>query len=211
MLYCTNPENLVQLLLIDNYDSFTYNLVDAFAASGVSVHVMRSRSRKALLLTTQQAEIGNFDGIVISAGPGRPENAGVSLAIIRLALDKSIPLLGVCLGYQAVGLCLGMKLQPARHILHGKCSTIRHEAQGLFENLPQDFVATRYHSLALSEKSLPGELVANAWADDGELMGLRHRSAAVFGVQFHPESVATPRGKQLLQNFVAICREHNES
>jgi len=183
------------VLMIDNYDSFTYNLVQYLAELGADVRVVRND------------EIG-VDGvqalapraIVISPGPSAPARAGISLEVIR-RLAGRVPILGVCLGHQAIGQAFGGKVVRAKRVMHGKVSTVRHDGEGLFHGLPAQFKVTRYHSLAVERASLPACLKITAESDDGEIMGLRHRELAVEGVQFHPEALLTEHGHRMLQNF----------
>jgi anthranilate synthase component 2 len=184
------------LLMIDNYDSFTYNLVQYFAELGAAVAVHRNDE-----ITVAQAEALAPQAIVISPGPSRPERAGISLELIA-RLAGRVPILGVCLGHQAIGHAFGGKVVRAKHVMHGKTSRVRHDGQGVFSGIENDFVATRYHSLAVERASLPECLTITAEAEDGEIMGLRHRSLAVEGVQFHPEALLTEHGHQMLQNFI---------
>jgi anthranilate synthase/aminodeoxychorismate synthase-like glutamine amidotransferase len=188
------------ILMIDNYDSFTYNLVQMLSAAGARVEVVRNDalSVKALLALGPE-------GIVLSPGPGRPEDAGVCLELLRR--KAPVPLLGVCLGHQALGMAFGATVDRAPKLMHGKTSPVRHQDLGVFAGLPNPFEATRYHSLEVKEGTLPKELEPLAWADDGTLMGMRHRELPYWGVQFHPESVLTASGPHLLGNFLEICRE----
>jgi anthranilate synthase/aminodeoxychorismate synthase-like glutamine amidotransferase len=185
-----------RILLIDNYDSFTYNLVQAFMSLGADVQVYRNDA-----IDVSQALALAPTHLVISPGPGRPESAGVSMAMIRAFCD-SIPVLGVCLGHQSIAAVFGADIIPARRLMHGKTSVVEHDGAGVFAGLPNPFEVGRYHSLAVEESSLPPELVVTARTADGEIMGLRHRSLPVEGVQFHPESVLTPRGPTLMGNFL---------
>jgi anthranilate synthase/aminodeoxychorismate synthase-like glutamine amidotransferase len=187
------------ILMIDNYDSFTYNLVQVLAGAGAEVEVVRNdaESVKALLARGPA-------GIVLSPGPGRPEDAGVCLELLRKR--PQVPLLGVCLGHQALGVAFGATVDRAPRLMHGKTSPVRHEDLGIFASLPNPFEATRYHSLEVKEGTLPAELEPLAWADDGTLMGMRHRELPYWGVQFHPESVLTGAGAHLLGNFLDLCR-----
>jgi len=187
------------ILMVDNYDSFTYNLVQMLTSAGTEVEVLRNDAESAEAMLARRPE-----GIVLSPGPGRPEDAGVCLDLIRLHAD--VPILGVCLGHQALGLAFGATVDRAPRLMHGKTSPVRHGDQGVFAGLPNPFDATRYHSLEVKEGTLPEELEPIAWADDGTLMGLRHRGLPYWGVQFHPESVLTGSGPRLLANFLAICR-----
>ena len=188
-----------KLLLIDNYDSFTYNLVQMLTMAGAQVEVLRNDAESAEAMLARQPE-----GIVLSPGPGRPEDAGVCLDLIRR--HAAVPILGVCLGHQALGVAFGATVDRAPRLMHGKTSPVRHGDLGVFAGLPNPFEATRYHSLEVKEGTLPQELEPLAWADDGTLMGLRHRSLPYWGVQFHPESVLTGSGPRLLSNFLGLCQ-----
>ena len=192
------------ILMVDNYDSFTYNLVQLLTAAGAQVEVVRNDAESAEALLARKPE-----GIVLSPGPGRPEDAGVCLDLIRLR--AKVPLLGVCLGHQALGVAFGATVDRAPRLMHGKTSPVRHGDQDVFAGLPNPFEATRYHSLEVKEGTLPEELEPLAWADDGTLMGLRHRELPYWGVQFHPESVLTGAGPHLLSNFLDLCRPKGES
>ena len=184
------------IAVIDNYDSFTYNLVQYLGELGCEVLVFRNDA-----ITPAELEALAPSHIVISPGPGTPAEAGISTGLIR-SLGPRLPLLGVCLGHQCIGAAFGGQVVPAPRLMHGKTSAIQHNGEGLFAGLPNPFRATRYHSLMVAEP-LPAELQATAYADSGELMALRHRDYPIFGVQFHPESILTVGGKQLLQNFLA--------
>ncbi|HXO21614.1 MAG TPA: aminodeoxychorismate/anthranilate synthase component II [Thermoanaerobaculia bacterium] len=187
------------ILMIDNYDSFTWNLVQMLAAAGTQVEVVRNDAASPSALLARQPA-----GIVLSPGPGRPEAAGVCVELIQRR--AAVPLLGVCLGHQALGVAFGAVVERAPRLMHGKTSPIRHGGAGLFSGLPDPFEATRYHSLAVREETLPAELEPLAWSDDdGTLMGLRHRQLPYWGVQFHPESVLTDAGPRLLGNFLDLC------
>ena len=184
------------LLMIDNYDSFTYNLVQYLGELGQEVKVVRNDE-----LTVE--EIGRIapERIVLSPGPCTPNEAGVSLEVIRRFAGK-VPILGVCLGHQAIGQAFGGRVVHAKELMHGKVSRVHHEGKGVFRGLPTPYRATRYHSLAIDRESCPPELEVTAWTDDGEIMGVRHRSLRVEGVQFHPESILTEHGHALLRNFL---------
>lgn len=184
-----------QVLVIDNYDSFTYNLVQALAGHGAEVTVRRND-----VLTVAEALGLEPTHVVISPGPGRPEDAGISVELIAAA--GSIPVLGVCLGHQALAAAFGARVGPADALMHGKSSRVYHDGRGVYEGLPNPFEAGRYHSLAVGESELPDDLVISAYTSDGEIMGLRHRERALEGVQFHPESILTPEGDRLLRNFL---------
>jgi anthranilate synthase/aminodeoxychorismate synthase-like glutamine amidotransferase len=185
------------LLMIDNYDSFTYNLVQYLGELGADVVVRRNDA-----ITVAEIERMAPDGIVISPGPCDPDKAGVSLEVVKHFAGK-IPILGVCLGHQCIGQAFGGRIVRAKNLMHGKTSTISHDGQGVFAELDQKFLATRYHSLVVERATLPSCLEVTAESEDGEIMGVRHRSLAVEGVQFHPESILTKPGKQLLHNFLA--------
>jgi anthranilate synthase/aminodeoxychorismate synthase-like glutamine amidotransferase len=190
------------ILVVDNYDSFTYNLVQLLAVAGAEVEVVRNDAESVSALLAR----GGIDGILLSPGPGRPEEAGVCLAL--LAARPAVPLFGVCLGHQAIGVAFGAEVGRAPAPRHGKTSRVRHAGEGLFAGLPNPFEATRYHSLQVTAESLPAELVPVAWAeDDGVVMAMRHRELPYWGVQFHPESVLTLAGPQLVRNFLALCTE----
>jgi anthranilate synthase component 2 len=191
-----NMELKTTILVIDNYDSFTYNLVQYLGELGCDLQVRRNDA-----VTVAEVAQMNPDGIVISPGPGLPVNAGISIALIQ-ELSERIPILGVCLGHQAIGEAFGGKVVQAPQLMHGKTSWVYHQGDSLLSDVPNPFEATRYHSLVLRREDLPECLVVNAWTEDGVIMGLRHQDHAVFGVQFHPESVMTPEGMQVLGNFV---------
>jgi anthranilate synthase component 2 len=188
------------VLMIDNYDSFTYNLVQYLGELGAAVQVVRNDE-----VTVDEVERLRPERIVISPGPCSPNEAGISLETIR-RLGGVVPLLGVCLGHQAIGQAFGGKVVHAKTLMHGKTSPIHHAGGGVFRGLPSPFVATRYHSLAVERESLPDCLEVTAWTEDGEIMGLAHRSAAIQGVQFHPESILTEHGHALLRNFLTERR-----
>jgi anthranilate synthase/aminodeoxychorismate synthase-like glutamine amidotransferase len=184
------------VLMIDNYDSFTFNLVQYLGELGSEVRVFRNDE-----LEVEAIESLAPSHLVISPGPCTPNEAGITLeAIGRLA--GRIPILGVCLGHQAIGQAFGGRVVRAKKVMHGKVSRIGHDGQGVFESLPQEFVATRYHSLVVEHESLPACLEVSARSEDGEIMGLRHRSLAVEGVQFHPEALLTEHGHRMLENFI---------
>ena len=184
------------LLMIDNYDSFTYNLVQYFGELGAKVKVFRNDE-----ITLEQIEMMKPDLLVISPGPCSPAEAGISVPAIK-AFAGRIPLLGVCLGHQSIGAAFGGKVVHAKRLMHGKTSPVHHLDQGVFKGLPNPLVSTRYHSLAVERESLPDCLEVTAWTDDGEIMGLRHKTLDVEGVQFHPESILTQHGHDLLRNFL---------
>jgi anthranilate synthase component 2 len=184
------------ILVIDNYDSFTYNLVQYLGELGAAVEVLRNDEA-----SVEEIERLRPERIVISPGPGTPDDAGVSLALIA-RLAGRVPVLGVCLGHQAIGQAFGGKVVRARQVMHGKVSRIRHDGRGVFAGVPGEFVATRYHSLVVERASLPPALEVSAQSEDGEVMGLRHRRLAVEGVQFHPEALLTEHGHRMLENFL---------
>ena len=187
------------VLVIDNYDSFTYNLVQYLGELGADLAVRRNDA-----VTVADVDRMRVDRIVISPGPGRPEHAGVTVDLIRACASR-VPILGVCLGHQAIGLAFGGTIVAAPRLLHGKTSTIDHDGQGIFADLAAPFPAGRYHSLAVERETLPGELTVAATArEDGTVMALRHRRWPVHGVQFHPESVLTGEGRRILRNFLEL-------
>ncbi|MCE5217928.1 aminodeoxychorismate/anthranilate synthase component II [bacterium] len=189
------------LLLIDNYDSFTYNLVQYFAQLGEEVRVYRNDK-----ITVEQVEDAKPDLLVISPGPCTPAEAGISMPLIQHMAGK-VPILGVCLGHQSIGQVFGGEVKRADRLMHGKSSPIHHDGRGIFANLPNPFDAIRYHSLLVMRDSLPACLEISAETDQGEIMGLRHREYPIEGVQFHPESIMTGPGMDLLRNFVQMGRK----
>ena len=186
----------MNILLLDNYDSFTYNLYQYLCEMGANVEVHRNDE-----IEVDEIREKAPDRIVISPGPCTPAEAGISMSLIR-ELGVEIPILGVCLGHQAIGAAFGGRVVRAPTPVHGKLSTIRHTGAGVFHDLPTPFAATRYHSLIVERESLPSSLEVTAWSEDGLIMGLRHRTLPVEGIQFHPESYTTEHGKQLLRNFL---------
>lgn len=186
------------ILIIDNYDSFTYNLVQYLGELGEELQVYRNDQ-----INIPQIEKLHPKRIVISPGPGTPKDAGISEAVIRHFAGK-VPILGVCLGHQAIGEVFGGQVVRASRIMHGKTSDIHHDGKTIFQGLPNPFKATRYHSLIVEKKSLPKDFEISAWTKEGEIMGLRHKHLKVEGVQFHPESILTSSGKQLLANFLSL-------
>ncbi len=184
------------LLMIDNYDSFTYNLVQYFGELGVDVRTYRNDE-----ISLEQIEKLNPDHICISPGPKTPYDAGISMDVLRHFAGKK-PLFGVCLGHQAIGAAFGGKIVHAKEVMHGKTSPVFHNNTGVFKGLPNPFTVTRYHSLAIDRDSLPDCLEVTAWTEDGEIMGVRHRQYAIEGVQFHPESILSEHGHLLLGNFI---------
>ncbi len=189
------------LLMIDNYDSFTYNLVQYFGELGEAIEVFRNDA-----ISIAEIETLNPECLIISPGPGRPANAGISLEVIR-HFRGMMPILGVCLGHQCIGEAFGGSIVSAPRLMHGKTSPIHHHGQGLFEGLSNPFEATRYHSLVIDRQSLPECLVISAWTAEQEIMGVSHRDYPVYGVQFHPESILTREGKLLLTNFLRLARK----
>lgn len=186
------------ILMIDNYDSFTYNLVQYLSELGQEVRVFRNDK-----ITVDKIKGLKPSRIVISPGPGRPENAGISCRIIKEFSGK-IPILGVCLGHQAIGYAYGGRIISAGRLMHGKTSAIYHNQKGIFKGIPNPFEATRYHSLLIDRKTLPSTLEITAWTREKEIMGVKHKNYAVYGVQFHPESILTRSGKDILANFLRL-------
>ncbi len=194
------------IFVLDNYDSFTYNLVQYLGALGAEPVVRRNDT-----VTPEQVVAMSPAAIVISPGPGVPADAGISVPLVRAAADHQVPLLGVCLGHQSIGAAFGGRVSRAPRLMHGKRSEIRHTGAGVFAGLPSPLTAMRYHSLIVEQAGLPADLEPTAWsADEGwgeELMGVRHRTLPIHGVQFHPESIGTPQGMQLLRTFVNLSAE----
>ncbi|MEM8791124.1 MAG: aminodeoxychorismate/anthranilate synthase component II [Pseudomonadota bacterium] len=189
------------LLLVDNYDSFTYNLVHFLGELGAKSHVVRNDE-----LTVEDALALNPSAIVLSPGPCTPKEAGICVDLVRTA-PADLPILGVCLGHQSIGAAFGAEVAHCHEILHGKLSTITHDGSGVFEGLPQGFQVTRYHSLIIEPESLPKELEVTAKSQSGVVMGVRHVSRPVHGVQFHPESIASEHGHAMLRNFLALAQD----
>ena len=187
------------ILVVDNYDSFTYNLVHYLAELGAATRVVRNDA-----LSAAEALALKPDAVLLSPGPCTPDEAGICLDLIKAAPD-SLPILGVCLGHQAIGQAFGGKVIRAKSLMHGKTSPIQHKGEGVFKSMPNPFTAARYHSLAVLADTLPDALEAVAWTEDGEIMGLRHKTSPIHGVQFHPESIATEGGHQLLANFLDLA------
>jgi anthranilate synthase component 2 len=192
------------ILVIDNYDSFTYNLVHYLAELSQATHVVRNDK-----ITVSKALNGGYGAILLSPGPCDPDQAGICLDLIQKA-PESMPIIGVCLGHQALGQAFGAKIIRAKQVMHGKTSLIHHNNEGIFKDLPNPMTATRYHSLAIEKASLSSEFEITAFTDDGEIMGIAHLTRPLYGVQFHPESIATVGGKQLLQNFLDLVKTHQE-
>jgi anthranilate synthase component II len=189
------------IAVIDNYDSFTYNLVQYLGTLGAEIEVYRNDA-----ITTEALAARPLDGLVISPGPGEPRQAGISEDAIR-TLAGRVPILGVCLGHQALGEVYGGRVVRAGRLMHGKTSPILHRGRGLFAGIDNPFEATRYHSLIVERESLPDRLELTAWTPEGEIMGLKHKDHETWGVQFHPESVLTLPGLRLIENFLVLCRQ----
>ena len=187
------------ILVIDNYDSFTYNLVHYLNELGAQTSVVRNDA-----LTVEQALGQKPEAVLLSPGPCDPDQAGVCLPLLKGA-PEDLAILGVCLGHQAIGQAFGGDVVRAKALMHGKTSQIHHDGKGLFAGMPNPFTATRYHSLAVERATLPADLVVTAWTEDGEIMGLQHKTRPIYGVQFHPESIATEGGHQLLANFLDMA------
>lgn len=196
-----SPPPMARIVVIDNYDSFTYNLVQHLEVLGASCDVILNDACDVEAIAARAPE-----GIVISPGPCTPDEAGVSLAAVA-RFSGHVPILGVCLGHQSIGQSFGGKVVRAERLMHGKTSPIAHDGRGVFAGLSNPFTATRYHSLLVERASLPGELEVSAWTSEGEIMGLRHKSLRVEGVQFHPESILTEEGMALLKNWLGIVGE----
>ncbi len=194
------------IAVIDNYDSFTYNLVQYLGTLGAEVMVRRNDA----ITVAELAGLENLEGLLISPGPGEPRDAGISEAAL-LALAGKVPVLGVCLGHQALGEVYGGKVIRAPRLMHGKTSPILHKGRGLFAGLDNPFEATRYHSLIVERDTLPDVLEVMAWTPEGELMGLKHKDHETWGVQFHPESVLTAQGLRLIENFLTLCRQQRRT
>ena len=186
----------IKLLMVDNYDSFTYNIVQYFGELGADIEVFRNDE-----ISLEGIAQRKPDRLVISPGPCSPAEAGISVAAIQHFAGK-LPILGVCLGHQSIGAAFGGKIVRAQELMHGKTSVIHTTQQGVFRNLPEKFTVNRYHSLAIERASCPAELEVTAWTDDGEIMGVRHKSLAIEGLQFHPESILTEHGYAMLKNFL---------
>jgi len=186
----------IKLLMVDNYDSFTYNIVQYFGELGADIEVFRNDEIDLEGIAQRKP-----DRLVISPGPCSPAEAGISVAAIQYFAGK-LPILGVCLGHQSIGAAFGGKIVRAQELMHGKTSVIQTTQQGVFRNLPEKFTVNRYHSLAIEQTSCPADLEITAWTDDGEIMGVRHKSLAIEGVQFHPESILTEHGHAMLKNFL---------
>jgi len=191
-----------RILVVDNYDSFVFNIVQYLAQLGAECTVLRNDQVRV-------EEADAFDGVLISPGPGTPEEAGVSVELVKHCASTGKPLLGVCLGHQAIAVAFGATVSRAPELLHGKTSLINHHSQGVLQGLPEPFIATRYHSLAVEKESLPAELEITGSTESGVVMAIKHRTLPIEGVQFHPESVLTEGGHRLLANWLAECGDKN--
>jgi para-aminobenzoate synthetase component 2 len=192
---------MTRILVIDNYDSFVYTLDAYLQQLGAQTEVVRNDSFASEDLAERFAE---FDGVLLSPGPGKPVDAGVSVAAVRVAIERDVPLLGVCLGHQAIAESLGAVVTNAEELMHGKTSSIEHDGSAFYDGVPQPFTATRYHSLAVVDGTVPADLVVTSRTQGGVIMGLRHVAAPVYGVQFHPESVLTEGGYRMLGNWLGV-------
>ena len=197
-----NERVATKILVVDNYDSFVYNLVQYLAQLGAQCTVVRNDEVEA-------SEAKNYDGVLISPGPGTPERAGISIAMIKYCAEKNIPLFGVCLGHQAIGVAFGATVSRAPELLHGKTSQVNHQGGGVLVDLPSPFTATRYHSLAVERDTVPPEIEITGSTDSGIVMSMRHTKFPIEGVQFHPESVLTEHGHQMLANWLTQCGDKN--
>jgi anthranilate synthase component II len=195
----------MKLLMIDNYDSFTYNLVQYFGELGAQVEVFRNEVFRNDEITVEGIAQRKPDRLVVSPGPCTPAEAGISVDAIRHFAGK-LPILGVCLGHQAIGAAFGAKIVRAQQLMHGKTSVITTKREGVFAGLPEQFTVNRYHSLAIEKSSCPAELATTAWTEDGEIMGVRHTELDIQGVQFHPESILTEHGHAMLKNFLELAK-----
>ena len=195
------PGGHARILIVDNYDSFTWNLVDYLRTLGAEVRVERNDA-----LSPAEALASGADGFLISPGPGSPEGAGMSLGLVGACAEHRRPLLGVCLGHQAIAAWFGASVVRAKRAVHGKTCPVAHDGSGLFAGLPSPFTAARYHSLVVAPETLPSSLIVNASADDATVQGVRHRELPIHGLQFHPESIASEHGHAMLANFLALTR-----
>ena len=198
----TKITKVTKVLVVDNYDSFVFNLVQYLGQLGAETTVVRNDE------ITVEAAL-DYDGVLISPGPGTPEAAGISIAMIKFCAEKKIPLFGVCLGHQAIGVAFGATVARAPELMHGKTSEIIHNCEGIYENLPSPFTATRYHSLAIERATVPDELQVTGETEGGIVMSVRHKSLPIQGVQFHPESVLTELGHAMLANWLTECGDKN--
>lgn len=192
----------MRILVVDNYDSFVFNLVQYLGQLGVDADVWRNDDNR---LSDETAAARQFDGVLLSPGPGTPESAGASIGMVRACAAEQTPLLGVCLGHQAIGVAFGATVDRAPELLHGKTSSVHHTNVGVLQRLPDPFTATRYHSLTILPESLPPVLEVTAHTDSGVIMGVRHTELPIHGVQFHPESILTEGGHRMLANWLAVC------
>ena len=197
-----NAPMATKILVVDNYDSFVFNLVQYLQQLGAECTVVRNDA-------VQAHDAANYDGVLISPGPGIPEKAGVSVEMIKFCAEKKIPLFGVCLGHQAIGVAFGATVSRAPELLHGKTSLVHHQQQGVLEDLPSPFTATRYHSLCVERDTVGAELEITGSTESGIVMSMRHRTLPIEGVQFHPESVLTEHGHQMLANWLTTCGDKN--
>ena len=197
-----NAPMATKILVVDNYDSFVFNLVQYLQQLGAECTVVRNDAVKA-------EEAANYGGVLISPGPGVPEKAGVSVEMIKFCAEKKIPLFGVCLGHQAIGVAFGATVSRAPELLHGKTSLVHHQQQGVLEDLPSPFTATRYHSLCVERDTVGADLEITGSTESGIVMSMRHRTLPIEGVQFHPESVLTEHGHQMLANWLSVCGDKN--
>jgi para-aminobenzoate synthetase component 2 len=195
---------VTKILVVDNYDSFVFNIVQYLQQLGAEVVVKRNDEVNA-------NSINEFDGVLLSPGPGTPEDAGACIEIVNAAIEKQKPLLGVCLGHQAIGAALGGKVSRAPELLHGKTSQVQHKNEGVFKDLKSPFRATRYHSLAIEKPNFPNDLTITATTESGVIMGVKHKTAPIQGVQFHPESVLTEGGHRLLANWLSTTSSNDAS
>jgi len=197
-----NAPMATRILVVDNYDSFVFNLVQYLQQLGAECTVVRNDA-------VETADAANYDGVLISPGPGIPEKAGVSVAMIKFCAEKKIPLFGVCLGHQAIGVAFGATVSRAPELLHGKTSEVHHQQQGVLVDLPSPFTATRYHSLCVERDTVGADLEITGSTESGIVMSMRHRTLPIEGVQFHPESVLTEHGHQMLANWLTVCGDKN--
>ena len=197
-----NAPMATKILVVDNYDSFVFNLVQYLQQLGAECTVVRNDA-------VQAHDAANYDGVLISPGPGVPEKAGVSVEMIKFCAEKKIPLFGVCLGHQAIGVAFGATVSRAPELLHGKTSLVHHQQQGVLEDLPSPFTATRYHSLCVERDTVGADLEITGATESGIVMSMRHRTLPIEGVQFHPESVLTEHGHQMLANWLNACGDKN--
>lgn len=200
----------MRVLVVDNYDSFVFNLVQYLGQLGVAAEVWRNDDDRLGSAELIEAAAADFDGVLLSPGPGTPERAGASIPLVKACAASATPLLGVCLGHQAIGVAFGGTVDRAPELLHGKTSTVFHTNVGVFQGLPDPFTATRYHSLTILPETVPAELEVTARTRAGVIMGVRHTSLQIHGVQFHPESILTEGGHRMLANWLAACGEAPE-